>query len=399
MNESPRDPFLAFVADDVCRKVVAEAATQFGWNPGQVLVGGLQDAKRALTDVPTPNILLLDVSGSADPIEGVVSLAEVCDAGTRVITIGSVNDVELYRGLVDVGVDDYLLKPLGVGTLLAAFKRATAEPENIADVEESESLDGRLVVTIGARGGVGASSIAVNAAWMMAHEQGLRVALVDMDLYFGTVALAFDLEPGRGFREALENPARIDSLFLERALVRESENLAVLATEASLDQPLRFNSGAVDLLIEKLRSNFDVVLIELPRSLLPSCPSVLTEAEVIAVVSDFTLAGMRDTLRLSSLINDIKAKGQVAIVVNRAGFSPDLEMSQKDFEHGIKRPVNHVIPNDIKPLAKSVSEGTSAAAVAKSGKFVTALRDLVGQMSGGKVEEEQPSLLKRLFRK
>ena len=143
------------------------------------------------------------------------SLAEVCDEGTQVIALGDINDVELYRSLIGHGVHDYLVKPVSAETVAAALTRAERGPNG-----EPAPKIGRLIAVIGARGGVGATTVATNLAWTLAHDHDMRVALVDLDLFFGTCGLALDLELGRGFREALENPARVDSLFIERAMVQ-----------------------------------------------------------------------------------------------------------------------------------------------------------------------------------
>ena len=139
----------------------------------------------------------------------------------------------------------------------------------------------KLIAVIGARGGVGASTIAVNTAWLMAHEQNLRVAVVDLDLYFGTVALSLDLEPGRGFREALENPNRIDGLFIERALVRESDNLFILGAEEALENAFNFDPAAVELLLEKLRCDFDCVIVDFPRAVVTANAYILSAASAV----------------------------------------------------------------------------------------------------------------------
>ncbi len=188
------------------------------------------------------------------------SLAEVCDEGTQVIALGDINDVELYRNLIRHGVQDYLVKPVSAETVAAALSRAERGPNG-----EAAPKIGRLIAVIGARGGVGATTVATNVAWTLAHDHEMRVALVDLDLFFGTCGLALDLELGRGFREALENPARVDSLFIERAMVREGENLFVLSTEEALDGAFSFDPSALTSLIERLRRDFQCVVLDFPR--------------------------------------------------------------------------------------------------------------------------------------
>ncbi|QLH39881.1 MAG: P-loop NTPase [Defluviicoccus sp.] len=216
---SARRSFAAFVAQDQIG-ILRKAAHEIGLREDRVVAGTVADAVRELAARPTPDHLVVDLAGSGDAIAAVGALADVCDAGTRVIAVGDVNDVGLYRSLIREGVQDYLLKPVSVESLRAALEAGT-----IAD-GTSRDTPGELIAVVGTRGGVGATAVATNLAWALAHEQKRRVALIDLDLFFGSCALMLDLEMGHGLREAMENPARIDSLFIERSMVRESDSLS-----------------------------------------------------------------------------------------------------------------------------------------------------------------------------
>ena len=343
----------------------------------------MQEAIEALAGVSTPHVLVIDISNSNDPLNDIGSLAEVCDAGTRVIALGNINDVNLFRNLVALGVQDYLLKPVTTEALNALVVKAAEEP---AAAEPEETRAGRLIAVIGARGGVGASTIAVNTAWLMAHEQKLRVAIVDLDLYFGTVALSLDLEPGRGFREALENPNRIDGLFIERALVRESDNLFILGAEEALENDFNFDPAAIELLLEKLRCDFDCVIVDFPRAVVTANAYILSAASAVAVVSDASLAGMRDTLRLVAFTKRVTPAAAVKVVINRFGAAKKGELSKEDFERGAGLKIDHVIPQEPGVAAISAGVGKPLVEVAKRSRLVTALRKLSSDLSA--VEDE-----------
>ncbi len=378
-----RLPFMAFVLDDATRAALVRVAEEQGWSEGEVLEGGVREAIDALAGVSTPHVLVIDLSNSNDPLDDIGSLAEVCDSGTRVIALGNINDVNLFRNLVALGVQDYLVKPVTAEALNALVVKVAEEP---AAAEPEEAKVGRLIAVIGARGGVGASTIAVNTAWLMAHEQKLRVAIVDLDLYFGTVALSLDLEPGRGFREALENPNRIDGLFIERALVRESDNLFILGAEEALENTFSFDPAAVELLIEKLRCDFDCVIVDFPRAVVTANAYILSAASAVAVVSDASLAGMRDTLRLVAFIKKVTSTAAVKVVVNRFGAAKKGELSKEDFERGAGLKIDHMIPQETGVAAISAGVGKPLVEVAKRSRLVTALRKLSSELSA--VEDE-----------
>ncbi len=396
-HSSERDPFLAVVDDDVTHAALLGVAADNDWPAAQVLKGGLNDAIEALGDVVTPRILIVDLSGSTDPMAGIVALAGVCEPDTRVIALGQINDVGLYRELIDIGVDEYLVKPLSAENLNAAIRRIIEE-EITESGGEGGDEPGRLIAFVGARGGVGATTLAANCAWMMAHEQGLRVALVDLDLYFGTLALALDLEPGRGFREALENPSRIDGLFIERAMSRESDNLFVLAAEEGLENSFSFDPAALDTLLATLRQDFDCVVFDIPRFAARTQIKTITAPASIVVVSDATLSGMRDTMRLRKFAIESSPQADVMVAINGLGSEKSIDLPISDFESGAGLRVDHRIPRDRKAAMKAEGAGKTIAEIAGKSKAANAMRELSRHASGTSEVAVRGSFLSRLFR-
>lgn len=380
-----RPAFAAFVADELTRAALARMAADKGWPDTHVLRGGAIEAVEILSNAPTPKLIVLDLSDSVDPVLDVNQLANVCDHETRVIALGTTNDIGLFRELIELGVDDYLLKPLSADLLAAAIDKV-AQPA----AATAEAKAGRLIAVTGARGGAGATSIAVNMAWQIAHEQGRRVALVDLDLRFGTVALMLDLEPGRGFVDALDNPERIDGLFLERTAVRTGENLAVLAADQSLDRECGLGAAAVDLLLGRLRADFDCVVVDAPRGVVLDVPGIVTAADAVVVATDLTLAGMRDALRLVDFVKAKKSYAQVRVVANRVGQTKKAEMPAADFERSIEARIAASLPFDPAAAAKSARLGRPLAAVAPKGRFAVGLRALAREVSGYRPSTKAP---------
>lgn len=391
-RQAPAKPsFAAFVAEESVA-AAKKAAEELGLTQPRVVRGTVADATRRLADAPTPKQLVVDISGSADPLADMASLAEVCDEGTEVIALGDVNDVELYRSLIAAGVHDYLVKPVSAEALMAALTRAERGPHG-----EPAPKMGRLIAVVGTRGGVGATTVATNLAWTLAHEHNMRVALVDLDLFFGTCGLALDLELGRGFREALENPARIDSLFIERAMVREGENLFVLSTEEALDGAFSFDPSALTSLIESLRRDFQYVIFDFPRFAVRRQAHVLTPPSAIVIVSDASLAGMRDTMRLSSLLKKTAANAEITVVMNRIGASRTGELGRSEFEKGAETKVDQIIPIDVKAFAVSVASGKPVVKVAGGAKSTAALRALARRFAGGRTRKIKLPSWRRLL--
>src|SRR6185369_1955980 len=230
-----RDPFAAFICDDAALDVLRPVVVEMGWQPEKCNKGGLRNAVQSLSITASPNILMVDLSESGDPLNDINALAEVCEPGTVVIAVGQVNDVRLYRDLVASGIQDYLLKPLSPGQVRDALLQAQAiftQPK----AHDAHSAKRHIsTAVVGTRGGVGASLLATSLAWLFSNDHKLPTALLDLDVHFGTGALTLDLEPGRGLTDAIENPSRIDGLFIERAMIRANDNLAILSAEAPIN--------------------------------------------------------------------------------------------------------------------------------------------------------------------
>ena len=401
---SLRDPFSAFVCDDATADMLRPIAVEHGWAPEKVNKGGLRNAVQTLSVSASPAILFVDLSESGDPLNDINALAEVCEPGTVVIAAGQVNDVRLYRDLVASGLQDYLLKPFTPDQLRDTFAHAQLTISGPRVNEAASEKPHVMTAVIGVRGGVGASTLATSLAWMMGDKAGRSTALLDLDIHFGTGALALDLEPGRGLTDAIENPSRIDGLFIERAMVRANEKLCVLSAEAPLNQPLLNDGTAFFQLQEELRNAFESTVLDLPRSMLVQHAHLVQDVHVVIVAVEFTLAATRDAIRVLSWLKANAPQARVLVVANRVP-SGAQEISRKDFEQSIERSVDIVIPFEPKAAAQSAKLGQPFAKVATSSKINGPLTHLVNlcvstvesQEGGGdKMPETPKSLLDKL---
>ncbi|QCI80435.1 hypothetical protein E6W36_15670 [Hankyongella ginsenosidimutans] len=188
--------------------------------------------------------------------------------------------------------------------------------------------------------------------------------------------LAFDVEPGRGLTDALENPARVDSLFVERAIVKISERLAVMSAETPMTMPLLADGNALQHLQEELKSAYDVLVVDMPRSIAVQNPTLIAEATDVVIVTDMTLAATRDTIRLLGFLQSVTPNARLWIVGNRVGASSDLEVTRKDFEASIERPLALAIAYDPKSAALAAKQGKPIVAAAKGTKIAGAMKQL-----------------------
>lgn len=377
-----RDPFVAFVCDETTAEILRPIAVELGWSPEKVNKGGLRNAVQTLSVSASPNILFVDLSESGDPLNDINALAEVCEPGTVVIASGQVNDVRLYRDLVASGIHDYLLKPLNPDALRDAFAQAQTALNAPKLAEAAADHPHCAVAVIGTRGGAGASTVATSLAWLMGEKQGRTTALLDLDVHFGTGALALDLEPGRGLTDAIENPSRIDGLFIERAMVRASDRLSVLSAEAPIHSPIMTDGAAFYQLQEEIRTAFECTVVDLPRSMLVNHPHLITDVQVAVLVTELTLAAARDAIRILSWFKSNAPQTQVIVVANKIQQAAVLEISRKDFEGSIERKIDFLLSYDAKVASQSAKLGKPLAEVGKGNKGLAALGDLAARIAG-----------------
>ena len=392
-----RDPFSAFMSDLDAEDVVRATALSFGWPLERIHNGGINYAVQSLAVSQSPSILLVDLGESSDPLEDINGLAEVCEPGTMVIACGRINDVRFYRDLIGSGIHDYLLKPFTPDQLHDCIAHAQAIQAGARAAEVASEAPHHMTAVIGVRGGAGCSTVAVSLAWLMS-EQGKPTALLDLDVHFGTGALALDLEPGRGLTDAIENPSRIDGLFIERALVRQNDMLGVLSAEAPISQPLTGDGTAFLQLQDELRSAVACSVIDLPRHMLVQHPALLADVATAVVVTELTLAATRDTIRILSWLKANAPATRVLLVANKVPPAGQEEVARKEFESSVEHKIDIVIPFDAKAASQAAKVGKPVAESAKAAKVGAALAELVEAVLGEPgVLKKNKSLLGRLM--
>lgn len=364
---------LAYVADAESEAALQRVSISLAGPGLTVRRGSIATAARDLAHERSPALLLVDVSGIDRVLDAVQALSDVCEPQVQVVAIGNVNDVGLFRGLLRLGVADYLFKPVTAELLEQLFTRLLGGPASGMDARL-----GKLVTVVGARGGVGSSSMAANIAHFLAEKAQRRVALLDMDLCAGAQALMLGATPNAGLADALANPSRIDDLLLERASTKVTERLDLLASAV----PEADAVGAVSLeatraLIDRLQRAYHYVVADVPQVAMARCQPLLAMANVQLLVTEANLLAARDTqLRQATAT----ALGQRQIVVqNRAGRPGDLAAAA--FAAILHRPPDVAMPFLPQAFGQGINLGQPAWQHDKRAEAGIALlaRELSGQ--------------------
>jgi pilus assembly protein CpaE len=377
---------MAYLLDSDSEGVARRTFSELGFIDGTVVRGGIDAAVDELSRRGSPRFLILDISGISDPLRRISRLAEVCDPGTEVIVVGDRNDIVLYRDLKSTGVAEYFYKPL-VGSVLT---RSLVEISSGTRVQHP-SRNGMLVFVLGVRGGVGATTIATNLAYYIAEIRQSGVLLLDLDLHSGDSALQLHAQPTHALREALDDPQRIDELFLERGVVAVGGGrLGLLAGLEPLSDRLSLHEDAVLPLIQKLLTHYRYVLVDVPHEAALSLPSLLHMPSTLLLVSDGSLASIRDVGRWREFLGPNTPERAVLHVLNKKdteGQLPEEEMLR------VIPPPDVTVRWDRKILGAAVL-GTKA--VQERSAMRDGMATLAMRLSGTAAEGER-SLWKRIF--
>ena len=404
------DPFnehqsvVAYATDDVSLKVLQAVATDFGQPLDAIRRGNLETACEQSAAGISADFILLDVDEVDDPADLLHVFADEVEASYGIIAFGSKNDIGFYRELTGAGAVDYVVKPLTKKALdgaISAAEQRVEQQRQFAAMSQAASqapkTPASITLFVAARGGVGCSTIAVNAGWCTAHTLSKRTVLVDLDLQFGISALALDLDPGRGFREILSYPDRMDSLLLNSALVKEDENFAVLGAEEPVEDQLHFEPAAIDALMTELRNDYEQILVDLPRNLLPAYRPLIEMADKVVLVTDLTLAGIRDSVRILHMLESYGKKEGVMLVASRVGNDRKAQVGKPQFEKSVKRKIDLVVPEDFKNVSASANAGRTVPALAKTAPSAKAFQSLAETIVGESAKQKMSllSLFKR----
>jgi pilus assembly protein CpaE len=339
-------------------------------------MGGATAAAEAYRTSPTPNVILIESEGRADELLANLDLlAEVCDSGTRVVVVGRINDVAFYRELTKRGVSEYLIAPVNALDIVRAvcglFSHADAKPV------------GRIIAVVGAKGGVGSSTVAHNVAWAIARDLSLDAVVTDLDLAFGTAGLDFNQDPPQGIADAVFSPDRIDTGFVDRLLSKCTDHLSLLAAPATLDRVYDFSAEAFDGVMDALRTNIPCVLLDVPHQWSAWTKRLLVSADDILVVASPDLANLRNAKNIVDLLKSARPNDHRPFYcLNQVGVPKRPEIAPADFAKALEDDPLAVIPFDPQMFGAAANNGQMIAEVSANHKTAEMFRQLAQILTG-----------------
>src|SRR6478752_1058858 len=360
----------------------------------KVQMGGIAAATEAYRASATPNVVIIESDGRGEELlNGLDTLAEVCDAGTRVIAVGHLNDIILYREMVRRGVSDYLIAPVGPVDLIRAvsglFYAADAKPV------------GRTLAVVGAKGGVGASTVAHNIAWAIARDVHLDAVVADLDLPFGTAGLDFNQDPPQGIADAVMSPDRIDTAFVDRLLSKCTDHLSLLAAPATLERVYDFGAEAFDSILDSLRTTIPCVVLDVPHQWAGWTRRLLVSADEILVVAGPDLANLRNAKNLIDLLRASRPNDhRPHYCLNQVGVPKRPEITPADFAKALENDPLAVIPFEPQLFGSAANNGQMIAEVSTGHKTAELFRQMAQALTGrGEIKRSRGGLLSPLLSK
>ena len=350
----------------------------------EVYMGDIGGAANFYQGRATPDVVFLEFEDDRAKVkEDLTRLSDVCDERTKVILIGRVNDVVFYRDIMEMGISEYIVAPVSVAQIVRAVGRLYSEGEKAL---------GRIIAFIGAKGGVGSSTIAHNCSWVISKLLGRNVVIADMDAAFGTLALNFNQEVGQGLSEALASPERLDQLLLDRLLVRHDESISLLGTMGKLSQETDFSEGAYDHLIDLLRKVAPYIVLDVPHMWSGWVKSLLRAADEVVVVVEPDLANVRNAKGICDAFKVWRPNDRPPrLVFNKVGTPKRPEIATKEFSEALGVPVTGVIGFDPYLFSSAANEGKMLvelhAELPIAGRFVQMTQAFTGRAGEKKVEK------------
>jgi len=345
--------------------------------------GGISAAAEAFEERPSPPLVIVEALDGADVLLSQLDrLAEVCDAGTKVMVIGHENDIALYRELMRRGVSEYAVAPLAPREIIAA----------IAAIYTDAGADklGQVHAFIGAKGGAGSSTVAHNVAWTIGQRLGADVVVADLDLAFGTAALGFNLEPAQGIAEAIQDIGRLDRVLLERLLARYDDHVSVLAAPARLDRPLEPDPASIEALVEVAKASVPITVLDLPPLWTSWGQRALALADQVVITAEPDLASLRNTKNIVGSLRQSRPNDPPPrLVLNQVGMQKRPEIKPRDFAEATGIEPTAVIPFEAGLFGTAANNGQMIAQVSARSFAAEVFAQTASAITGRKEERRR----------
>ena len=342
----------------------------------KVHMGGIATATEFYQSAPTPNLIMLE--SRAEPrelLDQLAQLAEHCAPSSKVVVIGHSTDIGLYRELIRSGISEYVVAPISIIDVVSVVSSIFVDPE-------AEPM-GRSIAFIGAKGGVGSSTMAHNLAWAMSSLFKSEVVVADLDLAFGTANINFDQDPAQGIAEAVFSPERIDEVYLDRILAQCAEHLSLLAAPSTLDRVYDFDTEAFSHIIDTAQRSAPTLVLDVPHIWSGWSKNTLTKADEIVITAMPELASLRNTKNLVDMLKRLRPNDPPPkLILNQTGIPKRPEISAQDFADPLGITPMAIVPFDPQLFGNAANNGRMLGEMDARNPIVATLNEVAHVLTG-----------------
>lgn len=374
----PRIELHAFCDNQQTGQLLQTAAADRRMSRAHVSIqlGGITAACQYFQGQPTPNVLVVETHANREQVMAdLARLSEVCQADTKVVVLGHVNDVLLYRELIKAGVSEYLVAPISPVSFIDSIAHLYHDPK--------AAPLGRIVSFVGAKGGVGSSTIAHNVAWATSQKRNIDTIITDLDLAFGTAALNFNQDSSGGIVEALGQPDRVDSMLVERLMTKLGDKLSLLNGPGTVEREFTIEAHAVESILNVVRSSAPLVIVDVPNMWAPWIKHTLVNSDDIIITATPELPSLRNAKNLVDFLKAARANDRPPkLILNQVGVPKRPEISPADFAKALGIDPIAVIPHDPQAFGLAQGNGQMLFEVAQKAKATEALGEIAAIVAG-----------------
>lgn len=378
-KEAPSN-LVSFVCDQAAKEVIDATIKEMGLGYTESFIGEIDDIFNYLKDKKTPKIVLLDISNSELPMSDLTKISEICSPEVHIIVVGSKNDVGLFRELLRFGVDDYLSKPLTTEILKKAISNITV---GVDAYDNTESRNGKIITFIGAKGGVGTTTLSANSSWMLANKFFKRTLVVDCDFQFGDLSLFLDLKTENSYLDVLESSDKIDDYFVETILQKHGPKLYYLGGLSDITRNIEHDPESFSIIIDSVRKQFNYIICDMPCYFDTITKVVLSKTKFFVLVAELSMASAQNTMRILELLKQEARGKKVIVVINNVGKYVRGAVGKDEFEKVINMPISHMIPFDEYTPLGAANVGQPVASLSSS--MNPSLEEIIQDMLGNTI--------------
>lgn len=390
-NNKHYNSWIVFVKESTTADQLAQLSNQNIFN-ANIQTGNIDDAIKFLaSNNIKEKFLLLEITDHKNIIQKIDELAEYCAEDTHLICLGYENSIDLYRQLVQAGVDDYHTIPINTSVLSDSI--ANIQSSNEPNKEEIKLNP--MISVIGSRGGLGTSTIASSISWLLSNDFKSTTCLLDLDIYNGISSLIFNKDPNQGLSQALSNIDRLDAVFLKRISLDVSKNLAILGAEQGIDHDYFITDDDLIKLSKLIRSNFDHTVVDINYNNLYSSIALSQSSDII-IVSDFSISSIRDTSKILKICKVKAPFAKIKILGIKNSLAKSSELTQTQFEDGIQQTIDYTIGFDRKATLESLNLGIVFAKKYPRNPIIRQLRIMLSSITKSSVQEEKLTWLEKI---